>query len=748
MGSCLKILRGVPLNSSYTDTIAPHKDYTKGDYGDYVNTRDAVLAYFKKKAVFSTKTNETDFQNKAPIAYVRESDSTVRVNVKRDALEGCNYLMFTNDLPSDTYDENDDSYFWHFAFIDSLEYISDGATRVYFTIDVLQTWMPFITVQEALVNREHAMKDEIGDNIIEEPLSIGQYVSAGDEYLIEDASTTYHTVWLNSGLIESTKVLTDWGSKHRFYSNIPAALVTTFTYNKFKLDNYYVALVSYSTGRTVGLFSSEINGRTPYGTETGQSKSYNWNTGGANDVNKNSINFYNGINGNRTIGVRIDISSVYKLPSVAENDIYWLFTLLNKIVGTLKGEVVDVTLVPLKFLDVYTAVEIRDSGWAYVGNVVQYVGPDVSTRANNNAPFGRVFISRNFTGALANVKNNKVHTYPFTRIIASSQNANVIYRPEFFKKKIIQDPEESTPKLEKTVISFVGTLSITPTVSLTVAPESYEIYSKNGEKEEVLRDENWYELNYSGNFSLTESNFPTLQYAIEEAQYYRRDSLIGDVSRMLAGVLQGGFKAYATSWEKATTPLKYIQKQVDKVQAIGEIGTSILSFAGSAAAATQAPARQGGNASNANALITGETGIDLRVEIPSESELKAIDSYFTTYGYAMHTNKSPAIFSLYAHAVVPIPNSSTETDQSITIRPSFNYIEAEQMSFLPKSRNISSMFTLSEAAFNNFKGYMPTASELAIIRQVFSRGITFWEKPNQIGNYAQDNQIRRQEINE
>lgn len=698
MGSCLKILRGVPLNASYQHTIAPHTD--PEDKKVPMNMRDAVLKYFKSLAVFSTKTTgESQFVNKAPISYIRESDNAVKVNVRRDDLEGCNYLMFTNDLATDTYTpSSDDSCFWHFAFIDSLEYISEGATRITFTIDVLQTWLPFIYAQSALVTREHAMTDEIGDNLIAEPLSIGQYVSAGDDFL---ESENY--------VNPNTSDLGEWSAKHRFFSKAPSHEIADW-YALEGLDTCWVALVSYTQGRQFGLLEKKITGRTPFT----DSNEYKWTVGTAGVLtSKTCVSFFNGAYGANTIALRLRIKSLKEEQADKENDIYWLYTLLNAIVAQLSGEVLNVSFVPLKFFAKKYATPIMNLGFTYLENEV--------------SPFGTLRITRDFSSL--NVKNNKVFTYPFTRIVASSQSASVIYRPEFF---------EDTVQGHKDIV-FEGTLSLNPAAALTVQPKKYIV---KGNDKQIKKVDDWYKLNYSGTDSLTITDFPTMIFSIDNMSYYVRDSLIEDTSKALTNALQTGFDRSMTSAMPAKTPLQIFSKRANILQLGINATVSALSLVGTFLNASQAPPKQGGASSNVSSLVTGEIGIDVRVEVPSPSELKAIDSYFTTYGYALNAVKTPNIFKRYYYTKA----EGTNWIKSTTVRPAFNYIECEQITFRQKptdkggiATNNYTMFTLKDTVANRFKGYMPSTDELEILVAIFQRGVTFWESPELIGEYGDNN---------
>ena len=78
-----------------------------------------------------------------------------------------NYLAFQNP---------DYSNKWFFAFIDDVQYISDGTTKVTFTIDECSTWHDYWQAQPCFVLREHTNDDTVGNNTQPENLETGEYI--------------------------------------------------------------------------------------------------------------------------------------------------------------------------------------------------------------------------------------------------------------------------------------------------------------------------------------------------------------------------------------------------------------------------------------------------------------------------------------------------------------------------------------------------------------------------------------------
>ena len=73
----------------------------------------------------------------------------------------CNYMAFQNP---------DFSNKWFFAWIDRIEYKSEKAIEIYYTIDHWATWYDDINLNPVLVEREHTNDDTFGNNNLAEPV--------------------------------------------------------------------------------------------------------------------------------------------------------------------------------------------------------------------------------------------------------------------------------------------------------------------------------------------------------------------------------------------------------------------------------------------------------------------------------------------------------------------------------------------------------------------------------------------------
>ena len=142
--STIRLLHNVRLEPDYLNTI-------------YFATLAAQTAYFNGKSKYTLSQQ----------SYQRKDKGVCRVNYKAEDLYDCNYMMFQNTSFGNK---------WFYAFITRVEYINNVTSDVYYEIDVMQTWLKDITFSMCFVEREHSGSDNIGDNIIPEPIETGEMV--------------------------------------------------------------------------------------------------------------------------------------------------------------------------------------------------------------------------------------------------------------------------------------------------------------------------------------------------------------------------------------------------------------------------------------------------------------------------------------------------------------------------------------------------------------------------------------------
>ena len=146
----IRLLKDVPLDTTYNHTL-------------YFSNLQSQANYFMSKQK----------HNLANYSYQRKGRGVARVGIVADRLYDCNYMMFQNSAFSNK---------WFYAFITSVEYVNNETSEVSFEIDVIQTWLFDFTLRESFVEREHSASDKVGEHILPEPVSLGEYVF--DDYSV------------------------------------------------------------------------------------------------------------------------------------------------------------------------------------------------------------------------------------------------------------------------------------------------------------------------------------------------------------------------------------------------------------------------------------------------------------------------------------------------------------------------------------------------------------------------------------
>jgi hypothetical protein len=121
----VRLLSNVPLNNSYEHVM------------DFPNSTEQS-SYFLGK----TKWTFTD------LTYQR-NEGFVRIPQGYDDLYTCNYVMYKNREYSNK---------WFYGFITRKEYVNPNMTKVYFEIDVFQTWQYEMSLKPSFVAREHTKR--------------------------------------------------------------------------------------------------------------------------------------------------------------------------------------------------------------------------------------------------------------------------------------------------------------------------------------------------------------------------------------------------------------------------------------------------------------------------------------------------------------------------------------------------------------------------------------------------------------
>lgn len=236
-------LLSTPLESDYENTL-------------WFPNVAAQTAYFTSKTV----------KTYANFNYIKK-DNTIVVPDEVDNLYNCNYIMYQN---------SNFGMRWFYAFINRMEWASNGSTRLYVSTDVIQTWFFDIKYYQSYVDRCHSDTDIVGDNIVPEDFTTvddGGYQIAGHTDLAPDGIAIFATASysgesktgsVNSGIYSGAQNLSDFHIDNPGVGTILDAYVKNGTATAvIKLQQYPYKLKTAPMTLTFSKAPSSINGYTP-----------------------------------------------------------------------------------------------------------------------------------------------------------------------------------------------------------------------------------------------------------------------------------------------------------------------------------------------------------------------------------------------------------------------------------------------------------------------------------------------------
>lgn len=141
--SIMHLLKGVPIDSAYEHTLwfdSPDEQY---------NT-------------FMTF-NPLTFNAQS---YIRHGRGVIDVKSNPENLLNYNYMVFRNT----SYGSK-----WFYCFVNDVEYIANNTARIYFQVDVMQTWLFECELRACFVEREHSATDSLADCLVDEGIPVGEY---------------------------------------------------------------------------------------------------------------------------------------------------------------------------------------------------------------------------------------------------------------------------------------------------------------------------------------------------------------------------------------------------------------------------------------------------------------------------------------------------------------------------------------------------------------------------------------------
>lgn len=170
---------------------------------DYENT-----GYFASKAdqEYYFHTTHGVFDVLSAYSYQRAGIGVIKIERRYEECYQVNYMMFKN--TANAYEQK-----WFYAFVTSVEYISDTVSALHYQIDVMQTWLRDYVLEECFIDRQHSETDDIGDNIAPETVDVGEQVFNNYQMLDVDNTHNLHDLYavvcvcdVNSGAVDGTEV--------------------------------------------------------------------------------------------------------------------------------------------------------------------------------------------------------------------------------------------------------------------------------------------------------------------------------------------------------------------------------------------------------------------------------------------------------------------------------------------------------------------------------------------------------------
>ena len=155
----VNFLSGVPFDNSYAHTR-------------WFDTKTQQYQYFKTKQKFT-------YANHNFVKIVGKNYIDLNKNVE-DVMD-CNYLMFKN---------NEYSGKWFYGFIINVASLNSQTTRVYYEIDVMQTWQFDVSFKKSWIVREHEALSN-NWNIVPESFNMGNEYEIVKQYDVKPEKFYY-----------------------------------------------------------------------------------------------------------------------------------------------------------------------------------------------------------------------------------------------------------------------------------------------------------------------------------------------------------------------------------------------------------------------------------------------------------------------------------------------------------------------------------------------------------------------------
>lgn len=607
------------------------------------------------------------------LQYLRTGENSIKVEIDAASLYDCNYLMFQNTGYRDASGRTR----WFYAFIDRVNYVNEATSEIVYTIDPMQTWLFDFKFADCMVEREHVRNDRIGKNVISEPVECGEYMQEVSANIVPPTSFKYKgglitTKPINQGLASVSDTIDieygPQGAKFTIQRPEPYAGVS-------------VGNVALSSG-TVGQYPTDLSWYADFSL--------------TNEETTGKYKNDNSVSGNKPSGL-----DYYSL----QNLLAWITS--AKITGMDAKDIYAVFIYP----DYFSSVEKDVPGVSFdtygKGSKEKVMQFDMSSTAGFKKTDGTFFTPR----------NNKLYTFPYTRLTVTSHYGNVAhykfelfadgFKPKFKLLSILT----ATPQAALIPSGYRAKIdSIDDMVTL---PYAIEIPVK-GDAFKTYIAENKGNIIASLSNTVLSAAIPAMTMSSNVAM-----SSGGDVTQTKTiRSLSPKTGRLRNSLQDTTRTVNAPSRQESESSTVsfgnGAKYTGLVSMVGDLVDKAHLPNPVYGNMTTTDILATAKLNtISLYREGVSGNIAKTIDDFFTMFGYAVKEVKQPGVYNRHYWQYIKtcgcnLHNADGYADH-VNITNGVNY-----------STGMS-------------------AADMDTLEKIFDRGITLWNQDVQIGDYTLNN---------
>ena len=603
----------------------------------------------------------------AGLRYIRTGEDSIKVELETAALYDCNYLMFQNTGYRDASGRTR----WFYAFIDRVVYVNEATSEIFYTIDPMQTWLFDFKFADCMVEREHVRDDSIGKNVISEPVECGEYMQEVSANIVPPTSFKY-----KGGLI-TTKPINDGALP----SDTITIQITSSASVSFKRPIPYAGVdvgSELNTTGTVGQYPTDLSWYADFSlvkNKEATGKYHSDNTVTAPDVL--DIKYY-------SLQNLISWIANAQIDGMDAKDIYAVFIYPDYFSSEGDGGV----------FDEYGA-----------GSKEKIMTFDMSQTVGFKKTDGKFFTPR----------NNKLYTFPYTRLTVSSHYGNVAhykfelfgngFKPKFKLLSILT----ATPQAALIPVDYRAKIdSIDDMVTM---PYAIEIPVK-GDAFKTYIAENKGNIIASLANTVLSAAIPAMTTSSTVAMTSGGDVTQARTIRSLSPKTGRLRNSLQDTTRTVTAPSRQETESSTVSYGGGAKYSGFLGMVGDLVDKAHLPNPVYGNMTTTDILATAKRNtISLYRESVSGDIAKTIDDFFTMFGYAVKEVKQPGIYN----------------------RHYWQYIKTCGC-VLHNSDGYSDFVNVNV----NYSTGM-NAADMDTLEKIFNRGITFWNQDVQIGDYTLNN---------